>query len=127
MSHETPPPMPWILSPSDLEKHGQSSPPSDGGPSGPSVLEEASSIVSGSRQESYGDPSGNHETTALMWHAYLARRQEAAGADTALEIDGVDTCVFNLLQKVSRFAWQRKRDNLVDIAGYVRCIEMLLD
>lgn len=78
-----------------------------------SVLDEAAAIVDGARQEAYGKPSDNHGRTAAMWSAYLG-----------IELDAEDVCMLNVLQKVSRQTHARRRDNLVDIAGYVRNAEL---
>lgn len=86
------------------------------------VLEEAARIVDGDRNEAYGDPAGNHGTTAAMWTAYLARRGLLAPGAV---LDARDVCWVNALQKASRDAFDRRRDNLVDVAGYMRNAELI--
>jgi hypothetical protein len=88
------------------------------------VLEEAARIVGGSRNEAYGDPAGNHGTTAEMWTAYLRRRGYLA---EGARVDARDVCWLNTLQKASRDAFDRRRDNLVDTAGYMRNAELVSD
>lgn len=83
------------------------------------VLEEAARIVDGDRNAAYGDPAGNHGTTAAMWTAYLQRRGLLTG-----ELDARDVCLLNVLQKTSRDAHWRQRDNLTDICGYARNAEL---
>lgn len=83
------------------------------------VLEEAARLVDGDRNAAYGDPAGNHGTTAAMWNAYLQRRGVLNG-----ELDAHDVCLLNILQKCSRDAHDRRRDSLVDIAGYARNAEL---
>ncbi len=78
------------------------------------VLEEAAQIVDGPRQESYGHPAENHGRTAAMWGAYLGR-----------QVTAHDVCMLNALQKLSREAHSKSRDNLVDVVGYMRNAEML--
>lgn len=80
-----------------------------------SILDEARSLVGGDRNNDYGDPKDNHACTADLWNAYLRRRYEAVGPG----VDEVDVCVLNALQKLSRFAWERKRDCPVDVVGYM--------
>lgn len=92
----------------------------DDDPPTSSVLDEAARIVHGARQEAYGHPRDNHACTAALWHAYLDRRDY----DT---VDAVDVCVLNVLQKLSRFANTRQRDSIVDAAGFLANIEMILD
>jgi hypothetical protein len=86
------------------------------------VLEEADRIVNGSRNASYGDPAGNHGCTAAMVTAYLRRRGYLV---EGAEVDDYDICWINTLQKASRDANTRKRDNLVDAAGYMRNAELI--
>jgi hypothetical protein len=86
------------------------------------VLDEAARIVDGSRTEAYGDPAGNHGTTADMWTAYLARRGYLV---EGARVDARDVCWLNTLQKASRDAFDRRRDNLVDAAGYMRNAELV--
>lgn len=83
------------------------------------VLDEAARIVHGSRQHDYGHPADNHACTALMWTAYLQRRYQIT-----VDLDAHDVCLLNILQKTSRDAYHRKRDTLVDIAGYAANADM---
>lgn len=88
------------------------------------VLEEAARVTSAERNVSYGHPMDNHTATAAMVSAYLNRRY-----GTDLVLDFRDVAWFNVLQKISRDAHhlsstgRSKRDDLVDVCGYVRNIE----
>ena len=84
------------------------------------ILDEAATVTEGDRNTFYGDPSVNHECTALMWSAYLSRLHTEE-----VVVKARDVCMMNILQKVSRDANMPKRDNLVDIAGYARNAEMI--
>lgn len=86
------------------------------------VLTEADEIVNGARQDTYGHPADNHGCTAEMWTAYLNRKY-----DIDLDLDARDVCWLNVLQKISRDAHLEKRDNLVDVVGYVANIEIIDD
>ena len=88
------------------------------------ILEEAMEIVDGDRQDDYGHPIDNHGTTSEMFASYL-RRKYGTAAPSAL--DAYDTCIFNILQKVSRLANKVTRDGLTDLAGYARNMEMIMD
>jgi hypothetical protein len=72
-----------------------------------SVLEEASAIVRGPRQDAYGTAKVNHDRIAAIWSVILGVPVTARQA--ALCMIGV---------KLAREAHAPKRDNLVDIAGY---------
>lgn len=85
---------------------------------GHTVLEEAQDMVSGPRQEAYGDPGVCMSRIADMWGAYLGNRLIG-------EITAEDACMMMVLLKAARSANAPKRDNLVDIAGYVRLAEMV--
>lgn len=91
-----------------------------GGPTKPTVLDEAAKVTAGDRQRYYGHPRQNHGNTAKLWAAYLARR---FGQD--LDLGPRDVCMMMVLLKVSRDANRPARDNLTDIAGYARNAEML--
>lgn len=88
-----------------------------------SVLTEAEGIIHGARNADYGHPLDNHSTTAALMTAFLQRKYGAA-----VSLDADDVCIFNVLQKVSRLAnTPGHRDSLVDIGGYVGCVEMIQD
>lgn len=87
---------------------------------GGSVLQEAQEIIHGERNESYGEPADNHSTTAHLFKVWYRRKY---GVDVFFDAD--DVCWFNVFQKISREANCSRRDNLVDIAGYVGNIEMM--
>jgi len=87
------------------------------------ILEAAAEAVDGDRQRDYGHPAVNHGCTAAFWRAYLKRRH---GVD--IPLDALDVCALNRLQKESRLAnAPDHRDSLVDLAGYARNQEMVLD
>ncbi len=85
------------------------------------ILEEAASVTSGDRQTSYGHPKHNLRNTALFWTAYLYRKYGEKSPSLSAE----DVAMMMILLKVSRQANAPKRDNLVDIAGWARTVEML--
>jgi hypothetical protein len=84
-----------------------------------SVADEAAAAVA-DRMASYGPPSENHACTADLWTAYLRRRGLLVG-----ELDAEDVCWLNTLQKISREANERKRDNLVDVVGFALNIDLI--
>lgn len=93
------------------------------------ILEEAQRITSQDRNKSYGTPDQNHTLTADFLAVWLGGRYR--GQSVLERLDSYDTCVFNLLQKVSRMAHQLRtegrpqRDTLVDIAGYTQNMAMI--
>jgi hypothetical protein len=105
------------------------------------VLEEAAAIVEGARLKNYGRPKDNHRCTAELMTVYLRRRFERLFEawieaqvtmerreefipwarkllDEVCKLDARDVCWLNIVQKASRDANARTRDNLVDTAGY---------
>lgn len=84
---------------------------------GGNILSEAQNITAISRNITYGPPRDNHARTAALWQAYLSGLN-------GRPLDYRDVCWFNVLQKASRDAYYRQRDNLVDACGYLRNIEM---
>ncbi len=86
------------------------------------ILNEADQITGGDRQRDYGHPRDNHARTAALWTAYLelVGATLPAGGLTARQV-----CWLNILQKISRDVNAAKRDNLTDVAGFARNIEMI--
>jgi hypothetical protein len=79
----------------------------------PTVLEEADRLTRGDRQDSYGDARKSLERIAVLWGAIL---------DVEVTARQVALCMIAL--KISRESNAHKRDNWVDIVGYVRVAEM---
>lgn len=76
------------------------------------IFEEAEAIVGGDRENTYGPPERNLGRIARAWGAYL---------ETTLDVR--DVAWMMVMMKASRDRHSRKRDNLVDGAGYLRLIE----
>lgn len=87
-----------------------------------SVCQEADELVSGARQSTYGHPFQNFTETAQIWQAILGRKL-APGARITPEEVGL--CMIGV--KIAREVNKPKRDNLVDICGYAKTLEMCKD
>ena len=74
------------------------------------ILEEASRITSGDRQNQYGPADQDFKRTAQMWSAIKG-----------VEFTPKEVAMFLICLKLSRETHQKKRDNWVDIAGYAKC------
>ena len=85
-----------------------------------SILQDAEKLTSGDRRRDYDAALPNHQRIAALWNAYLGIRKDPAGP---LSPSDVATCM--LLVKLARHAYAKKRDNLVDMAGYARCIAQI--
>lgn len=86
------------------------------------ILDEAMRLTSEDRNTAYGHPRDNFGNIALSMTAYL----RAAGVlRDGAEITARHVGWLMTLTKAMRDANMPKRDNLVDAAGYVRCIERL--
>jgi len=81
-----------------------------------SILEEAQELIHGDRHEDYGHPFKDFSKTARLWSVVL-------GVDVTPE--QVALCMVCL--KISRELHRPKRDNIVDAAGYLGTLEMVLD
>lgn len=85
------------------------------------ILQEADQITSQDRNDVYGHPADDFDRTAQIATAlgFTRAGQPLAPADVA---------VFQLAVKLSRLANSPDhRDTLVDLAGYARTIEMVMD
>ena len=79
------------------------------------VCAEADRIVMGKRSRDYGHPYINHARIAAFWNCYL-------GIDLTPE----QVAVMMILLKVARQMQTPKRDNLVDICGYAKCVDVII-
>ena len=84
------------------------------------ILEEALRIVDGDRGKFYGHPLDNHGNTAEFWASYLKRK-----FGVEINLTGRDVCLMMVLLKISRDANRPKEDNLLDICGYTRNVQMI--
>jgi hypothetical protein len=89
----------------------------DAEPAPESILQEAQRLTRGARQGDYGHPLDDFTRTGRMWAAILGVERVTA--------EQVGLCMVAL--KISRQCNKPKRDNLVDGAGYMGTVEMVLD
>lgn len=80
------------------------------------ILQEADRLTSVDRQATYGHPYDDYERTAALWSAYLG-----------VPVTAEQAAMCMVLVKVSREAHLHKRDNLVDMAGYARVVDLIHD
>jgi hypothetical protein len=83
------------------------------------ILEEAARIVSGDRNDQYGDPQDDLGYIGRKWAATLEAHTGVAFSDIPAHI--VALMMIDL--KTSRLAFKMKRDSLVDVVGYALCAE----
>lgn len=77
------------------------------------ILDAAEKIVTGERQQTYGEPEDNFATIAQMWEAYLG-----------IPINAMDVSMMMVLLKVARVSGRPDLttiDNFIDICGYAAC------
>jgi hypothetical protein len=84
------------------------------------ILDEAAEIVAGPRRRAYGGPREGLGRIAGLWASYLADRPDARKA-----LDAADVARMMILLKIARDAHRPSRDNLIDIAGYAECLEIV--
>jgi hypothetical protein len=82
-----------------------------------SILDEADRLVVCDRGKDYGHPFHDFSRTGKMWAAILGLEK--------VEPEQVGLCMIAL--KMSRLCNSYKRDSLVDIAGYAKTIDMVMD
>lgn len=80
------------------------------------VFEEATAIVGGARRTDYGSVRESFARIAKAWSAVLPCEVSA---------EQVALCMIGL--KLVRESNSHKRDNVVDKAGYARCLEQLTE
>lgn len=77
------------------------------------VLDIAARITRGDRQASYGPPDQDFRRTAEMWTALKG-----------VQFEPFEVAQFMIALKLSRLRHSKKRDSVVDIAGYARCMDV---
>lgn len=88
--------------------------PMDLGENEESILQEAQRIVNGDRQADYSDPVANFEHIARITSAILNK-----------EVTAEECCIVMIAVKHAREQFKHKRDNLVDLAGYVEILNRI--
>ena len=81
-----------------------------------SILEEAIRLTSHDRNSDYGNPLEDYQRTAALWTALLAHKLKPG---EIIEWDDAIRCMCAV--KLSRDVHKKKRDNMVDLAGYAHC------
>ena len=81
-----------------------------------SILEEADKLVTTDRQNDYGHPAEDFARAAALWSAIIGKQ---------ITPRQIALCMIAI--KISRECHRHKRDNLVDIAGYAKTLQMLED
>jgi hypothetical protein len=79
-----------------------------------SILQEADRILNGDRDADYGDPVENFKRISRIASAILNK-----------DITDEECCVVMLAVKLARENYRHKRDNLVDLAGYVEILNRI--
>lgn len=80
------------------------------------ILDKAKEIVTGDRQNAYGEVEDNFGRIARLWAEYLNE------GNTSIELDAEDVACMMILLKIARIkSGHHKDDNWIDIAGYSAC------
>lgn len=82
------------------------------------LLSEADEIAGQSRSRDYGHPFDNHRRIAQIWSVQLEQilKRPLLPREVALMMVGL---------KLAREINTSKRDNLIDAAGYLKCVDMI--
>lgn len=82
------------------------------------ILKEADQIAGQDRSRDYGHPYDNHRRIAEIWSVQLEQilKRPILPREVALMMIGL---------KLARLIQTPKRDSLLDIAGYVKCVDMI--
>lgn len=75
-------------------------------------MAEANALVNGDRMEAYGNPRPSFEALAKVWSGVLH-------AKLKMDLTPEDAVLLLVALKLAREAHKHKRDNLVDMHGYL--------
>lgn len=113
-TRETPPHLPSYTRLERESETASSSSDSKTSENSLTVLEEAENLVNGPRRRDYDHPKHNFAAIARAWSDIVG-----------YPITPRKTALMMIALKVIRDAHRPKRDNVVDVCGYARCIELL--
>lgn len=82
------------------------------------IIDEAKHLTETSRKEEYGDAEVVYDLVGELWSRYQYAR-------TDVLLSAKDVCFMMVILKVVREIFRDKRDNLVDIVGYINLIDRL--
>ena len=83
----------------------------------PETAAETTEDAAVDRNKQYGEPEDNFAVIGELWSQYLRRAK-----DVAIDLNGYDVGMLMALFKIGRLeTGTPKRDNFVDLAGYVAC------
>lgn len=85
-----------------------------------SILQEAERLINGDRRGSYGHPLDNFTNTADLLNTFLHAKLKT-------KLTAEDVAMIMVLLKLAREMNAHKRDNLTDAAGYLGCLEKVID
>jgi len=83
------------------------------------ILDEAASLVEGDRGAAYGPPTADFDAIGLAWSAVLS---PLLREDILIDGEHVALCMA-ALKLVRQSVGKPKRDNLVDVVGYVLALD----
>ena len=86
---------------------------------GEKLYTDASNTINGERQDMYGAPEDSFKGIGDLWSMYLQNRREGVGA----WITQADVAFMMVQYKMAREMNQHKRDNLVDMVGYLGILD----
>lgn len=78
------------------------------------ILLEARELVTGDRQDDYGNAAFNYDLMARMWSVILG-----------FEVTPTQVVMCLIGMKLTREVIKHKRDNLVDLAGYAHILDLV--
>lgn len=82
---------------------------------GERLFSDASNIINGKKQNEYGSPEDCFEQIADLWDNYLCIPGRI--------INKKDVALMMIMLKIVREITKHKRDNLIDIAGYLGILD----
>lgn len=91
------------------------------------ILQKATEIIGGEREDTYGGPEDSFKLIADLWTTYInvcpyTDDSEVPEYDVKIELTGEDVAIMMAMLKMARLAQAPDhKDSWVDLAGYAAC------
>lgn len=89
------------------------------------ILDTTKTVINGKRNDSYGNPENSFTAIADIWNWWINNKYISRNLPVVLTQE--DSTMMMALMKIAREVNQHKKDNLVDLCGYIGLLGDMYD